>query len=64
MNAVGVVGLAENAVGGNAQRPGDIITSMSKQTIEVLDKEDCCLPMRCSTHKRPFLRNLWSMLLH
>ena len=39
VNAVGVVGLVENALGGNAQRPGDIVTSMSGQTIEVLNTD-------------------------
>jgi leucyl aminopeptidase len=39
VNAVGVVGLVENMPGGNAQRPGDIVTSMSGQTIEVLDTD-------------------------
>ncbi|MEQ9811630.1 MAG: leucyl aminopeptidase [Azospirillaceae bacterium] len=34
-NAVGVIGLVENMPDGNAQRPGDIVTSMSGQTIEV-----------------------------
>ncbi|MFO1187623.1 MAG: leucyl aminopeptidase [Alphaproteobacteria bacterium] len=34
-NAVGVIGLVENMPGGNAQRPGDIVKSMSGQTIEV-----------------------------
>ena len=28
-NVVGVIGLVENMPGGNAQRPGDIVTSMS-----------------------------------
>lgn len=32
---VGGVGLAENMPGGNAMRPGDVISSMSGQTIEV-----------------------------
>lgn len=35
MNVVGCVALAENMPSGNAYRPGDIITSMSGQTIEV-----------------------------
>ena len=35
VNAVGVVGLVENMPSGTAQRPGDIVTSMSGQTIEV-----------------------------
>ncbi|WFW29908.1 MAG: leucyl aminopeptidase [Wolbachia endosymbiont of Menacanthus eurysternus] len=39
INAVGVIVLAENAVGGNAQRPGDVVTSMSGQTIEVLNTD-------------------------
>ncbi|WDM85086.1 leucyl aminopeptidase [Ehrlichia sp. JZT12] len=39
VNAVGVVGLVENAVGANAQRPSDIVTSMSGQTIEVLNTD-------------------------
>lgn len=34
-NVVGVVGLVENMPDGKAQRPGDIVTSMSGQTIEV-----------------------------
>lgn len=39
VNAVGVVGLVENMPDGNAQRPGDIVTSMSGQTIEVLNTD-------------------------
>jgi leucyl aminopeptidase len=35
VNAVGVLGLVENMPSGEAQRPGDIVTSMSGQTIEV-----------------------------
>jgi leucyl aminopeptidase len=35
VNAVGVLGLVENMPDGNAIRPGDILTSMSGQTIEV-----------------------------
>ena len=38
-NAVGIIGLVENAVDGHAQRPGDIVTSMSGQTIEVLNTD-------------------------
>lgn len=34
-NVVGVVGLVENMPDGNAQRPGDVVTSMSGQTIEI-----------------------------
>lgn len=39
INAVGVIGLVENMPGGNAQRPGDIVTSMSGQTIEILNTD-------------------------
>ncbi len=38
-NVVGVVGLVENMPSGTAQRPGDIVTSMSGQTIEVLNTD-------------------------
>jgi len=39
VNAVGIIGCVENMVDGNAQRPGDIVTSMSGQTIEVLNTD-------------------------
>ena len=39
VNAVGVCGLVENMPSGTAQRPGDIVTSMSGQTIEVLNTD-------------------------
>jgi leucyl aminopeptidase len=39
VNAVGLLGLAENMPSGTAQRPGDIVTSMSGQTIEVLNTD-------------------------
>jgi len=35
VNAVGILGLVENMPDGNAQRPGDVVTSMSGQTIEI-----------------------------
>lgn len=38
-NVVGVVGLVENMPDGKAMRPGDIVTSMSGQTIEVLNTD-------------------------
>ena len=38
-NVVGVIGLVENMPDGNAQRPGDIVTSMSGQTIEILNTD-------------------------
>lgn len=39
VNAVGIVGLVENMPSSTAQRPGDIVTSMSGQTIEVLNTD-------------------------
>ena len=38
-NVVGICALAENMPDGNAQRPGDIVTSMSGQTIEVINTD-------------------------
>jgi leucyl aminopeptidase len=38
-NVIGAVGLVENAIDGNAQRPGDVVTSMSGQTIAVLNTD-------------------------
>ena len=38
-NVIGVCGLVENMPGGKAQRPGDIVTSLSGQTIEVLNTD-------------------------
>jgi leucyl aminopeptidase len=39
VNVVGVVGLVENMPGGNAQRPGDVVHTMSGKTAEVLDTD-------------------------
>jgi leucyl aminopeptidase len=39
LNVVGVVAAAENMPGGNATRPGDVVTSMSGQTIEILNTD-------------------------
>jgi leucyl aminopeptidase len=38
-NVIGVIGLVENMPDGNAQRPGDIVASMSGQTIEVINTD-------------------------
>lgn len=38
-NVVGVVGLVENMPDGNAMRPGDVVTTMSGQTVEVLNTD-------------------------
>ena len=38
-NIVGIIGLVENMPDGNAQRPGDVVTSMSGQTIEVINTD-------------------------
>jgi leucyl aminopeptidase len=39
INAVGIIGLVENMPSGNAQRPGDVVTSMSGKTIAVLNTD-------------------------
>ena len=39
VNAVGVCALAENMPSGTAQRPGDVVKSMSGQTVEVIDTD-------------------------
>jgi leucyl aminopeptidase len=38
-NIVGICGLVENMPDGNAQRPGDVVTSMSGQTVEVINTD-------------------------
>ena len=38
-HVVGVCALVENMPDGNAQRPGDVVTSMSGQTIEVINTD-------------------------
>ena len=38
-NVVGICGLVENMPSGSAQRPGDVVTSMSGQTIEVINTD-------------------------
>jgi len=39
MNVIGVVAAAENMPGGKATRPGDIVTTMSGQTVEILNTD-------------------------
>jgi leucyl aminopeptidase len=39
LRAVGVVGATENAVGGGAYRPGDILTAMNGKTIEIINTD-------------------------
>jgi len=39
VNAVGVLGLVENMPDGNAQRPGDVVISMSGQSVEVINTD-------------------------
>ncbi len=39
VNAVGLIGLVENMPDGAAQRPGDIVTSLSGQTIEIINTD-------------------------
>jgi leucyl aminopeptidase len=39
VNVVGAIGLVENMPDGKAQRPGDIVTTMSGQTVEVINTD-------------------------
>ena len=39
VNAIGILGLVENMPDGNAYRPGDVLTSMSGQTIEIINTD-------------------------
>jgi leucyl aminopeptidase len=39
VNVVGAIGLVENMPDGRAQRPGDIVTTMSGQTIEIINTD-------------------------
>ncbi len=62
VNAIGIVGLVENAVDGNAQRPGDIVTAMSGTTIEVLNTDAegrSSWPTRSGTRKTASSRSSW-----
>jgi leucyl aminopeptidase len=38
-NVVGICGMVENMPGGNAQRPGDVVTTLSGQTVEVINTD-------------------------
>ena len=39
VDAVGLLGLVENMPGANAQRPGDVVTTASGQTVEVINTD-------------------------
>jgi leucyl aminopeptidase len=39
LNVVGIVPATENMIDGNAMKPGDVVTTMSGQTVEVLDTD-------------------------
>jgi len=39
MNVVGVIPATENMPGGNAIKPGDVVTTMSGQTVEILNTD-------------------------
>ncbi len=54
VNAVGVIGLVENMPDGRAQRPGDVVKSLSGQTIAVLntDAEGRLVLADCLTYAR------------
>jgi leucyl aminopeptidase len=39
VNAIGLIGVVENMPDGNATRPGDIVTSLSGQTVEIINTD-------------------------
>ena len=39
LNVVGVIACAENMPGGKATKPGDVVTTMSGQTVEILNTD-------------------------
>ena len=39
LNVVGIIPAAENMPGGNAMKPGDVVKTMSGQTVEILDTD-------------------------
>ena len=39
INVTGIIGATENMPGGNAQRPGDVVRSMSGKTIEIINTD-------------------------
>src|SRR3954447_13044165 len=39
VNVIGAIGIVENMPDGNAQRPGDIVTSLAGQTIEIINTD-------------------------
>ncbi len=39
VNVIGAIGLVENMPDGRAQRPGDIVTTMSGQTVEIINTD-------------------------
>jgi leucyl aminopeptidase len=39
LNAIGIIGLTENMPSGTAQRPGDIVSTLSGQTVEVINTD-------------------------
>ena len=64
-DVVGIIGLVENMPDANAQRPGDIVTSMSGQTIEVINTDAegrlilCDMLWYCNDRFKPkFMINL------
>jgi leucyl aminopeptidase len=54
LNVTGLIAAVENMPGGRASRPGDIVTSLSGQTIEILntDAEGRLDPVRCIDLRR------------
>lgn len=60
VNAIGIVGLVENMPGSNAQRPGDVVKTMSGKTAEVLntDAEGRLVLCDCLTYLQENFKDL------
>ena len=59
-----VVGLVENMPDGNAMRPGDIVTTMSGQTVEVLNTDAegaSCSAIESPGRNRPIIPRVTSI---
>jgi leucyl aminopeptidase len=62
LNVVGIIPAAENMPDGNAIKPGDVVTTMSGQTVEILDTDSegaSFFPMRSPTPRGTSPRYSW-----
>lgn len=61
INIIGMIGATENMINGKASRPGDVITSLSGKTVEIINTDAegrlvlCDLLTYCQQHYQPRL---------